>query len=225
MQQKRIETFLAIPGQPHLIRVYQSDFSWDRNVGRFRNNRTGRFVAEQTIRNQVDTIIAKEERRLRGLTVKFAIEEVSFSDWQLEIMQSIKSSHIASYVAGKGGYTHMTQSDWGIVGSIIKEDYKIIRSISEQIDTGGIDPKTGRLQDSIRRLSRKSRSSYYKGRQSWAKTNGFLFEESVLGVADHCMECVDMANKGRVPIGTLIPVGERICRSNCRCKILFFKTL
>lgn len=50
---------------------------------------------------------------------------------------------------------------------------------------------------------------------------GFQFEENVLGVAEHCEGCIAETAKGRVPIGTLVPVGDRDCLSNCKCRIVF----
>lgn len=54
-----------------------------------------------------------------------------------------------------------------------------------------------------------------------AIAGGYTNEENILGIADHCEGCLEETAKGRVPIGTLVPIGERLCLSNCRCRIRY----
>lgn len=50
---------------------------------------------------------------------------------------------------------------------------------------------------------------------------GWHFEENVLGDAEHCGGCIEETGRGRVPIGTLVPIGQRDCLSNCRCYLRY----
>jgi hypothetical protein len=50
-----------------------------------------------------------------------------------------------------------------------------------------------------------------------AMRDGFRFEENVLGISDSCLDCLEQTRRGRVPIGTLLPIGQRLCRVNCKC--------
>lgn len=54
-----------------------------------------------------------------------------------------------------------------------------------------------------------------------AYMSGKREERNILGIAEHCAGCVVETGKGWVPIGTLVPVGERDCLSNCMCEIEF----
>lgn len=49
--------------------------------------------------------------------------------------------------------------------------------------------------------------------------DGMREERNVLGRAEHCDGCLTETARDWVPIGTLIPVGERTCLSNCRCHL------
>lgn len=51
--------------------------------------------------------------------------------------------------------------------------------------------------------------------------DGMREERNVLGLAEHCQGCIIETEKGWVPIGTLVPVGERTCLANCRCHLTF----
>lgn len=57
----------------------------------------------------------------------------------------------------------------------------------------------------------------------WASEGGiYTMEENVLGVAEHCDGCLAETAKGKVPIGSLAPIGTRDCLSNCRCSIRYY---
>jgi hypothetical protein len=42
-------------------------------------------------------------------------------------------------------------------------------------------------------------------------------ERRFLHAAEHCPDCVDVAGRGWVPIGTLPRIGDSQCRTRCRC--------
>jgi hypothetical protein len=50
-----------------------------------------------------------------------------------------------------------------------------------------------------------------------AGLDGYSYEISHLGSADHCDQCLDEASKGWMPIGSLTLPGHRTCRSRCAC--------
>jgi hypothetical protein len=54
-----------------------------------------------------------------------------------------------------------------------------------------------------------------------AAGEGYVYEENILGDAEHCGGCVAETAKGKVPIGTLIPIGQRDCLANCHCHFAY----
>lgn len=51
--------------------------------------------------------------------------------------------------------------------------------------------------------------------------NGYRFEKNIIGIADHCFQCVDETSRGWVSIGSLIPVGSRTCLARCKCHLIY----
>ena len=70
-----------------------------------------------------------------------------------------------------------------------------------------------------------SRTLYENIRRRESSDAGFRFERNVLHPADHCDQCVNQSALGTVPIGSLVPIGRRTCRSNCRCTLSYSKTI
>lgn len=54
-------------------------------------------------------------------------------------------------------------------------------------------------------------------RAAQMRRNGYREEKSILGIADHCIGCINEAAQGWVPIGSLVPIGSRTCLSRCHC--------
>jgi hypothetical protein len=49
----------------------------------------------------------------------------------------------------------------------------------------------------------------------------YTYERAFLSVAEHCPGCIDRAERGWSPIGTLPPLGDSECRVRCQCYFLF----
>ena len=52
-----------------------------------------------------------------------------------------------------------------------------------------------------------------------AGTKGMKWERRILGADDHkCPECIALARKGWRKYGTLTPIGDTVCKTNCKCR-------
>jgi len=79
----------------------------------------------------------------------------------------------------------------------------------------------GTLLRRIRLYGNAAWSALLEFSRRLAMIQGFTREMNVLGVAEHCQGCIDETAKGWVPIGSLVPIGQRTCLSNCRCRYIF----
>lgn len=50
---------------------------------------------------------------------------------------------------------------------------------------------------------------------------GLTMARRILGVADHCEQCIALAAKGWTPFHKLVPIGEARCHVRCHCHLLF----
>lgn len=113
----------------------------------------------------------------------------------------------------------MTQADWGATGRLIRDQYDYLRNLSKEI-ADGTQPLDGRLLVRADLYADASNTTY-----STMQTRGFIEqgydeERRVLETgADHCDDCLDYANQGWQPIGTLPEPGqESQCIVRCRCE-------
>ena len=137
------------------------------------------------------------------------------SQWQLAMRDAIKDIHLASGSLARGGWKQMSQSDFGRVGNELRFQYAKLNQFARQISNGL--PLDGRFVRRAVLYAQAGRVSYTSALTQEMALRGMNEEKSVLAAADHCSECLSEAAKGWVEIGTLINIGERICKSNCRC--------
>lgn len=62
-----------------------------------------------------------------------------------------------------------------------------------------------------------ARGTYYNELGKLLGGTGITQERRVLGVAEHCVDCVEYAGRGWQPLGSLPVLGDSRCLVNCRC--------
>lgn len=195
-------------------------FGYSRDAQRFRDLSTGRWVSERAVRDAVDRTADLASRRMGELTARFRAGELTAVEWQTGLLETIKSSQVAAALAAYGGRDAMSPSRWGTVGQLIRTEYAYLRQFTADV-LEGRQRWNGRMDARARMYGQATRRNYEAIRRRESASAGLQFERNVLHPADHCQQCLNQTALGSVPIGTLIPVGMRACRSGCRCTLSF----
>lgn len=193
-------------------------YRWNEIAGRYIAP-NGRFVSFQQIRDWLDATLDQSEKRVLSLGGQLRSGAITVQEWQVGMRDAIKDIHLASSALAKGGWAQMTQADYGRVGYRLREQYERLQKFADQIEKGLF--LDGRFMNRIRLYAQSGRTTYHMVQRAEMAIRGMTEERSVLAVADHCRECVSEANRGWVPIGDLVLIGQRECSTNCRCSIEF----
>jgi hypothetical protein len=201
-------------------------YLWNERAGRYRGS-NGRFVSGKEVRASLDRSVEASSKRMKELSIALKESRINISEWQVKMYEELKSAHIASAAAARGGFAQLTQSDLGRIGSIIKDELKFLRRFGLQIENGEtlLD---GRFLQRAQMYIEASRETYHIFLALEVSSRGYQFEESKLHPADHCttgISCVGEAAKGRVEIGGTAVIGGRTCRTKCKCSKNYFKTM
>jgi hypothetical protein len=197
------------------------EYLWNESAAQYTNKRTGRFVSRRVIRDQLDKVVDASAENMVNLAKQLQAGEVSLAEWQVAMMQEIKTTHLASAAMQKGGWQQMTQADFGRVGRIVRREYRFLTgpqstSFVNQI-VSGKQKLDGTLIRRAMQYGQSGRGTYYRFWDTEADKRGFDEERSILNPADHCTQCVDEAAKGFQKRGDMVPLGQRICRANDQC--------
>ena len=196
------------------------DFRWSPPTGRFRDAR-GRFLSSERVRRIIDATLQSHTRAVQELTEQFRNRAVSLAEWERRMRQEIKNIHIYSALAAKGGKAQLTPQDYGRLGAVVKRQYRFLERLSNELSTGKQAPD-GSLVNRARLYAQAGRGTMEATRQREMTTRGFDEERNVLGSAEHCDgpdSCLEQTARGWVPVGSLIPIGGRLCVTNCKCQI------
>jgi hypothetical protein len=168
------------------------------------------------VRQAVDVIIDKEAQNFRGIAQQLIDGTINLAEFQIQMQANVKRLNVAMALAANGGINNTSPGDLGYIAGLMKEQYRFLRDMAKQIKNGA-QKLDGTLLARVELYAQAARGTHEKVRERAAKIGGQTEQRSILGVADHCSECVSEAKKGWSPIGSLIPVGERICKANCHC--------
>lgn len=193
-------------------------YRYDPRLNRYRAP-SGRFVSDQQLHAGVVKLAEASASRVANLATRLQSGSLSLADFQVQMMAEIKTTHLAAAMAGHGGRNMMSPADYGYVGSQIKAQYQYLRAWTATI-VGGAAPLGGRLVARARLYASSSVGTFEGIRGRDARNSGAVMEErNVLGSGDPCSECPGLSARGWVPLGSLPPVGSRLCLANCHCRI------
>lgn len=151
---------------------------------------------------------------------------ITLAEWQSAMKDYLREQYRIALELAKGGAGNITQSDWGYMGSLLRKQYQYLDNFAQDIVN---DPAKWLWGNNlINRMNLYSDAAYsaLADLQARAMTEaGFTEEANVLGAADHCDQCLEETAKSWQPIGTLVPVGERICIVKCKCSMKYRKQL
>lgn len=154
---------------------------------------------------------------LKDLARRLIDGQISIADWQAEMRGMIRTIHREATAIALGGMENVTQSMWGYEGSLVKKQYRFLDGFAADIAANPEQWLNGRLYERMRLYSQAEWGTFEAVLKRQAQMEGKTEERRVLGQADHCPDCVDYAKRGWQPIGTLPPIGDSVCVTNCHC--------
>lgn len=180
----------------------------------------GRFVSNAVIRDQLDKVLDGITAETRQLGERLLDGTVTVDEWYRQMTGYIKSTHLIGAAMERGGWANMTYADFGRVGRIVRDERAYLDNFKAQLEAGLF--MDGRALVRMQLYIQAGRGTFYEFADQTAALNQFTMERRILDpAARHCACCVDEANKGPQPLGTLAPIGGCSCGSNCRCSKVY----
>jgi len=150
---------------------------------------------------------------------------ITFAAWALITKAQIRIVHIVGAALAVGGFNvlrdavngkpnapNVSASILQKIGDAISREFKFFERFAKQAQTGRNTPARAGM------YAEAGRGTFEDVRSDIAKAAGNTEERRLLGVADHCSDCVVEAAKGWQPIGSLRAIGDSLCKTHCHCK-------
>lgn len=206
------------------------DVTFDVRSQRWRYRDSRQFAPMQAVRTQAERYIQQQRNELIKLGYKQSNGDISLEAFQRDAAKLVKEIHLGNMIAALGRQSDLSPEVFLEVGRQLKKQYHAGRDWQSKKPYGlkylAQDIKDGKLSDGqlAFRLSMYANSgnkSYWGTKTIIAIKDGKTEAMRVLGVAEHCAECLAMQGTWR-PIREITPIGENCsCRSNCKCSIRY----
>jgi hypothetical protein len=168
-------------------------------------------------------ITAQTQREIDSALNQYAKGKVDADKLRDMFQATLRRQTLASAIIGVGGIGNLTDN---VLTAVKKELAFQFRYLDGFIDD--IDSRSLTLRDRARAKQYANSAwaiSQTAARQFILDQNGSsaddLEEKRELGGSEHCDDCVEMAEEGWQPFGTLPPPGQAsVCGSSCNCRIV-----
>ncbi len=187
---------------------------FDKPARRFRDEKTGRFVTRDSVRETINRTTDGFRQKASKLADKLNNGKISKVKWEREMRALVKENIIGTASIGKGGRNQMTPADWGRAGSAIKREYRYLANFAKQ---------TSRLSPAqIHARSRQyANAGHVAFSQTLMKSQSEIFTEAKrsLHAKETCEGCRPLAGRW-MPIAEMAPIGSvSPCLVRCKCSI------
>ena len=199
-----------------------AEWSYDRKVGRYRNEK-GQFLSKKAVGAIVDGRISKLEQQLKSFTGKLVNGSITLDQWQGSVREAIKIAHIQVATIGYGGKAEMGSSEYGRIGQRLRSEYTYLQGFVRDLIDGRISAPMAMARIGL--YAQSIRGSYWQGTEMKEQQRGFSMMRRVLDdQAVHCQDCLRYAARGMVSIGSLPMPGVRCeCGARCKCSVIYYR--
>jgi hypothetical protein len=199
-----------------------AEWSYDRKVGRYRNEK-GQFLSKKAVGAIVDGRISKLEQQLKSFTDKLTSGSITLDQWQGSVREAIKIAHIQVATIGYGGKAEMGSREYGRIGQRLRSEYTYLQGFVRDLIDGRISAPMAMARIGL--YAQSVRGSYWQGTEMKEQQRGFSMMRRVLDdQAVHCRDCKLYAARGMVSIGSLPMPGVRCeCGARCKCSVIYYR--
>lgn len=216
----------VIDGTP---RVVARSFAWDEKIGRYRDIETGRVISRARVRSLIEESIEASLAHTNSLANLVSEGLMDVDAWHSAMQVEVKREYIRQYLFGIGGRETMTKSDWGKVGSMLREQYKYMNGFADAIASGELTENQIRMRSGM--YINSAREAFERANARTAGRLGFDLVAWNLGArGEHCPDCSNFAEMGYVPVaddpfsGAFPGSGDTQCLTHCGCHLSYQKS-
>jgi hypothetical protein len=197
-------------------------YVWDALSGRFRG-RDGRFVSLANVRSSLDNALHAAGDDARDIAALYSSGTIGVAEFERQMQQLIKGTQIYASAVSTGGYANMAAAELTQLQQRLTEQFYYLRNWTDDL-AAGVRITPGQLGARARMYALSARHTFDVTYRAGQVARGFDQELNTLNPGESCDGCRQQSALGWVSIGTLIPIGQRTCISNCNCLISYRKS-
>lgn len=194
-----------------------SKLQWDKTTQSYRVGK--RKINDRQLYKIVRKEVAIVEQKAEKLAIRLANGDLSFEQWQDQMTELVKRSHIKMTRLGRGGGNNTFAYNYLVAGNDLRTiHYPALRQFAKDIAEGKLSEK--QIIARAKLYGSATKNSFEVARLSLYDQPEVLARRRLGVCKDHCSDCLRYASQGWISISSIIPPGERCqCKMNCCCSI------
>lgn len=187
---------------------------WDKSKAFYRDAK-GKEIAYKTVRASVDAVADEAKATLRALYNN----KTSISDWVTKSESLLKKLYGATAQIASGGKDQMTPSLNGQLGAKVKFHLSHFKQFWLQVEKGELSEAA--ILARLDQYANASVGVFEQMRGVVMVAAGYTQARNILHSKEPCKECPSLSAQGWIDADAMPMPGARICKSNCKCEILW----
>lgn len=169
-------------------------------------------------------ITAQSSKNLKLILSKYKEGVIDLSQLRKGTQDLLRQQTLASAIVGVGGVGNLTENVLTAVRRQLTEQFTFLDGFLKDISTRNI---TQRDQSRIAMYANTTYAAASIAQRQFSydtliREEMGLEERRLLGGSEQCDDCIELANEGWQPIGTLPAIGQgTVCGNNCHCTFEF----
>ena len=207
-------------------------YGYDRKTLTYYQETNGarRRINSGSIKLDVNRFVSGVQAEARAQTADLINGRITGQQWYDESARRAKLSYRAALDVARGSNEPMTDEEkrhWIELAILL---LLLLNNTADDILAGKI-PADGRLIAQVGSIIASENGSFENWHAWEAGLQGYEEARRILGPNEnHCHNdrdkpgCIELSEKGWIPIGQLVPIGLATCRRNCKCRLDFRKS-
>lgn len=121
--------------------VKKGDWVWNQLTKRYRNSKTKKTIASNTVLQLRDDLIDLKRDTFSDLTDDLINSRITVQEWVFEMRKRVRDVHSAQYMLARGGRNAMFQTDLDVLTEIIKDQFDYLQQFGEEVRAGRLSAK------------------------------------------------------------------------------------
>ena len=195
-------------------------YTYEKGIGRYRSEKTGRFVARSKITELLEQNVDAADSKLQNLAEALHEGKIDPSTFVYQAKTELKRAHLQNRAIGAGGWDNLDSSDFGAVGGRLNASYRKIIGTAEDIRDGKISLAQSKAR--MHSYMGDARRHYYDAEKTRRKPEPgtlIIYRRIAAMDAATCADCMNYYAMGW-QLSLPSPGEACVCNGNCRCTVL-----
>lgn len=205
----------------------RAGYKYDPSTGKFYRVGSKAVITETQLRTAVKRVSDQAALRMRKETQQLIAGAVLLTVWYTGMRSLMNALYRTIFTLSIGGFAFEDEAARNLFYVLVLSQFSWLDNFAAQVKSGA-QVLNGSALTRAGMYGTYGNGFHQNIKLYNAQANGYSEARRILGPAeDHCQDdgirqgCQELARKGWISLGDMVPIGDATCYSNCLCRILY----